>query len=332
MLNHQPMRKLYIRLLLSLLAFCCVITADAKEVKIGGVYIEALSYEPNPEDFGDFKTLVVPIKRAGNLIIVEAKIDSILGNFVLDTGAPHLVLNATYFRDMPQLSTHDSGGINGEVANTFATEVSNFSILDLTYKHLKADVTDLSAIENGRNMKIFGLLGTRLFSKFAITVDIFQNVLYIHKLDSEGNIPQNEQMFQNPVVKTPFRLMNDVIFLKGNVNDKADLWFAFDTGAETNLLDYRRSKKIMQYMEVLNTAKLTGVGGSSFQIIYAKFDKLTVAGQTFMKNNVVLTSLDNMGRAYGHSVDGILGYDFFMRGIFTINFVKKEFEMYTYKL
>jgi hypothetical protein len=37
-----------------------------------------------------------------------------------------------------------------------------------------------------------------------------------------------------------------------------------------------------------------------------------------------------MGKVYGTSVDGVLGYDFFARGIFTINFVKKEFEMYIY--
>jgi len=54
---------------------------------------------PSPEPtFADgAQTVTIPIKRAGNLIIVEAQIDSIAGNFVLDTGAPYLVLNATYF-------------------------------------------------------------------------------------------------------------------------------------------------------------------------------------------------------------------------------------------
>ncbi|RYD88044.1 MAG: hypothetical protein EOP54_27875, partial [Sphingobacteriales bacterium] len=175
------MHKLYIYLLIILFAVGGVTTARAGGIRLGGVYISPDEFDPDPETYGDFKTLVVPIKRAGNLLLVEAKIDSLVGNFVLDTGAPHLVLNATYFRDMPPINTQESGGINGEVANTFTTEVTNFSILDLYYRRLKADVTDLSAIENGRNVKILGLLGTRLFSKFAITVDIFKNVLYIHK-------------------------------------------------------------------------------------------------------------------------------------------------------
>ena len=44
---------------------------------------------------GDFETLVIPLKRAQNLLLVEAKVDSIEGNFILDTGAPYLVLNKT---------------------------------------------------------------------------------------------------------------------------------------------------------------------------------------------------------------------------------------------
>ena len=67
--------------------------------------------------------------------------------------------------------------------------------------------------------------------------------------------------------------MDDVIYLKGSVNDKS-IWFAFDTGAETNLLDYDRTKKKIPGMQVINRSKLTGVGGSSFEVIYARFDEL----------------------------------------------------------
>jgi hypothetical protein len=86
----------------------------------------------------------------------------------------------------------------------------------------------------------------------------------------------------------------------------------------------------MQTMQVINRSKLTGIGGSRFEVIYARFDELRIGDRLFMKNRVLLTNLDKMGKAYGHAVDGILGYDFFVRGIFTINFVKKEFEMYIY--
>jgi hypothetical protein len=49
----------------------------------------------------DSSSGVIPFTRAGNLIVVKAKVDTMEGNFILDTGSPHLVLNLTYFRDYP---------------------------------------------------------------------------------------------------------------------------------------------------------------------------------------------------------------------------------------
>jgi hypothetical protein len=73
-----------------------------------------------------------------------------------------------------------------------------------------------------------------------------------------------------------------------------------------------------------------GIGGTSIEVIYTRFDNLVVGDRKYMKNRILITNLEKMGNAYGYKIDGVLGYDFFVRGIFTINFVKKEFEMYIY--
>ena len=286
-------------------------------------------YQPDPVPYGDFTTMAVPFKRAGNLIIVEAQVDTLVGNFVLDTGAPYLVLNKTYFRDAPHIGRQEASGINGANDQTFRTSVRHLSIFDLHYDRLAADVTDLSAIENGRGIKILGLLGTRLFSKLAITVDVRKGVLYIHKLDEKGNIPEAEKIITKPDLKTGFKFLNDVIFLRGTANGQKT-WFAFDTGAETNLIDYNRNKKLVQTMHVIDRKVLTGIGGSSYQVINAEFDRLVIENIIFEHDKALVTDLEKMGSAYGYSVDAMLGYDFYSRGIFTINFVKKEFEMYIY--
>jgi hypothetical protein len=319
----------YLFLLILILMTCRQTGQCTEKVSIGGITFKNAIRDPDPDPSGDFNTVIVPIKRAGNLIIVEAQIDTLAGNFVLDTGAPYLVLNAAYFRNMRKIDTQEPAGLNGAASESFTTAVFNFNILDIHYPRLTADVTDLSAIENGRGIKILGLLGTRLFSKFSITIDLFRNTLYIQKLDADGNVPVAEKAFHDPWMKTSFRFANDVIFIKGIANGDA-MWFAFDTGAESNLMDYDRARKILPGMQVISRSKTTGIGGSAFEVIYARFDTLLIGDRRFIKNRVLLTSLDKMGKAYGHSVDGILGYDFFIRGIFSINFVKKEFEMYIY--
>lgn len=321
------MNKTGIFLALLLICFCGNKALCDHRLRARDVTGKIISIDPDP--YGEFKSITVPIKRAGSLIIIEAQLDTLIGNFILDTGAPGLVLNETYFRDSPPINEQEAGGVNGMATHSFTTIVHNFSILDLHYDRLTADVTDLSAIENSKGIKVLGLLGTRLFSKLAITIDLFNNVLYIHKLDDKGEIMESERVFNKPDMKTAFKLLNDVIFIKGSINDD-ELWFAFDTGAESNLLDYDNFKKLARRMRVISRSTINGIGGQGHENAYAVFDKLVIGNYLFKNNHILFTRLDQLGKAYNNTVDAILGHDFFARGIFTINFLKKEFEMYIY--
>ena len=323
------MRKiLLIALIFTGIFGCEIAVAGGHQLRIKDVNGNDKPINIFPEPYGDFKTIAVPIKRAGSLIIIEAQVDTVMGNFVLDTGAPGLVLNETYFRDHRHLDETQSGGINGE-AYAYNTVVDNLSILDLHYSRLTASVTNLAAIENSKGIKVLGLLGTRLFARLAITIDLFHNVLYIHKVDNKGEILPGERPFTKPDMVTPFKLLSDVIFIKGTIADYS-MWFAFDTGAECNLLDEGNFKKVAKQMRVMHQSTLLGIGNSRYQNTFAVFDKMVIGNYVFTNNHILITRLDEMGKAYNNSMDAILGHDFFSRGIFTINFVKKELEMYIY--
>src|SRR5678809_194712 len=56
----------------------------------------------------DDNSCVIPFNRVGNLIVLKAKADTTEGNFILDTGAPGLVLNLTYFRNY-SITSHQDG-------------------------------------------------------------------------------------------------------------------------------------------------------------------------------------------------------------------------------
>jgi predicted aspartyl protease len=279
---------------------------------------------------GDFKIISVPLKRAGNLLIVQGKIDTLEGSFVLDTGAPDMVLNAAHFSDVSHLDEQDARGVNG-ISSTFSTTIDHFSLgIDLHYDRLRAHVLDLSFIEKSKNIKLLGLLGTRIFSKLAITIDVVNNLLYIHKLNKKGLITAEEWQFGDPDIQTELLFVNDAIFINGRINDKS-LWFAFDTGAEINMIDLNASKRIIKTMMVTGRRHLTGVGGARNELLYARFDKLNIGGVNFDANHVVISNLRDLTVAYGRSFDAILGCDFFSRGIFTLNFARKEFKMYMYR-
>jgi hypothetical protein len=274
----------------------------------------------------ELKTYVIPIKRAQNLILIEASVDSTIGNFVFDTGAPCLILNQTYFRNYVNYGSSVSGGVNGG-ASSFKTFVKSFEFSQLNYKKLDADVVDLSAIENSKKVKILGLLGTQLFSNYAVVIDPYQNQMYIHEVDKKGNFNDEQNRFRNLYLKTNFSLNNNVILLNAKVRGK-NLIFAFDTGAEVNLIDFRMPKKVASALYPINRINMVGVGEENTELLYAKLDSLEIETRTFMNNRFLIADLKKMNKYYDQYIDGILGYDFYSRGIFMLNFVKKEFVMY----
>jgi hypothetical protein len=97
----------------------------------------------------------IPFSRAGNLIVVKAKVDSTQGNFIIDSGNPGLVLNQTYFRNYKTITDEDLGseskGINGTVNNVEHIMISEFTFGKLIDNQLKADLLPLGHIENARN-------------------------------------------------------------------------------------------------------------------------------------------------------------------------------------
>src|SRR5690349_23853275 len=61
----------------------------------------------------DSMSVIIPFTRAGNLILIQAKAAGQEGNFILDTCAPYLILNLTYFREAKLLPAREgeTGGI-----------------------------------------------------------------------------------------------------------------------------------------------------------------------------------------------------------------------------
>lgn len=285
--------------------------------------------EEDHSNITDLKVLTIPIKRSQNLILLEGEIDGLTGNFILDTGAPYLVLNQTYFRDYLMIkSEKEVAGINGGT-QAYQSRIKQLNLSGLQYEKISADIIDLSSIENSRQIKVLGLLGTQLFSRYAIFIDLQKNVLTVHLLDKKGDLLSPNAYYENPYLKMPFQYINHVIILNiGIANYRLN--FAFDTAAETNVLNYKQPKAILKLLNPINRFNLTGIGGSEFEVLYARINEMQVDTRIFTGNRFLVTNLSKMGKAYGQNIDGMLGYDFYTRGAFAINFVKREFEMYMY--
>ena len=289
-----------------------------------------------PVESGKWERLVIPLKRCGNLLIMEATVDSITGDFIIDTGAPYLILNSTYFRHYPAQKTIQSAGLNDGSVTAVRSTIGAFTANKLHYNHLEVDITGLKQIEDKCNMRILGLIGANMFSSMIMRIDTRTNQLFLYKLDANGNpltalsdSTELNKCDKSPSVNMRFNWCDNKIMIPVRIAGKEMNWI-FDTGAESNVVDAMAQKRILKEFNVLRRVAMTGSTGAKQDVLIGYFDEISVGNTSFQAQQTILTAMHELNETCSVFIDGILGYSFFSKGITTINFKKKEFSLYLY--
>ncbi len=281
----------------------------------------------------DSLSCIIPFTRAGNLILIRGKADTTEGNFILDTGAPNLVLNLTYFRNYPTIANPDiesSGGITGNVASSAFTNVEKFSFGPIEYKGLIADRINLGHIENSKAVKILGLLGVQLFRQFEMIIDYQKSEICLHRIGKkEAATYSHEQLKDTSLYSTfPITIINDKVLLYAMMAGKK-LTLIIDSGAESNVLDSRLPNKIFENVSITRRVLIAGTGNKKVEALYGDMSNLIIGKQRLDSLPVLITNLEKMCFAYEQCLDGILGFDFLALHKIGFNFVTRK--MYIWK-
>lgn len=285
-------------------------------------FFQSVSYSPVESLKTD--SLVIPLKRAGRLLMIEAKVDSEIGNLVFDTGADNLVFNSTYFRNHNKSAGANSNGINGNIGAVETITLEKLEFADLTYKKVRVDITNLGHIENRRGVKILGLIGFNMFRDFEIIIDIRNNQLKLFRLDKSGNrmTPGNPKFIPDQSQKIYGN--SNILFLEGKISGR-NLRFCFDTGAETNVISSFSNKNILNSLTITRRSKLKGAGTSGSEVLYGRMNDFTLGDRPIGGMETIISDLGALSEAYGTRIDGMLGYNFMEQGTLCINFITKQF-------
>jgi predicted aspartyl protease len=275
--------------------------------------------DPIPRFEGD--EVVLPFTMAGRLILLEAKVDTLVGNFILDTGAPFLVLNKSWFRGYGTTAMVQAGGITGGASEVMTTMVNQVQLGDISYNRVEADVIELGHIERSRGVPIFGLLGLNLFKSFELYIDYDKQQLRLYRLDKKGKPLVSST--RKAIGNMPFYLYNNTILMDGSLNG-VSMRFCLDTGAEVNVLHNRLPKKAMEAVQINSRSVLSGTGNRKIEVLRGNMERVHVAKFHCPLMPTLITHLGNMSRAYNLRIDGMLGYDFLSFAPVSINFVTKE--------
>lgn len=275
------------------------------------------------EPGGDMNSVVIPLKQVGHLFLIEARVDDQEGNLIFDTGATELVLNRTYFRKYASFKKAAGGGVTGSMNEVSGTILNKIDVSGLYYEKVAADLAELGHIEDKRGVKILGLFGLKMIDNLEVIFDARRSELRLNRIDKDGNrIDQKEEDLQFEFTQK-LETSYDFMMIRGRISDKV-LYFCLDTGAEINVLSNNVPKKVMGTVQITRRSTLGGSKSGAVEALYGTMNELEFGNHQFGSMGAVIIDLSSMSEAYGCSIDGMLGYDFWQKGVFCFNYKKKE--------
>ncbi len=275
---------------------------------------------------------MIPFTRAGNLIVVKAKADTIEGNFILDTGAPNLVLNITYFRDYPvtHISDAEQKDITGSSPIVTQTEVARFVFGALDYYRVQADLIDMGNIENSKGIKILGLLGVELFKDCGMIIDYEKNLIYLHRINRKESATYLDELLKDAAAyhTLPIEILDNRILVRTELAGKK-LKLVIDYAAESNILDSRLPDKVFNNVSITRRVLLNGIGNKKVEALYGDLKSMRVGSQDISNLPVLITNLEYTCFSQNACINGVLGFDFLSLHKIGFNFAKRK--MYIWK-
>jgi hypothetical protein len=305
---------------------CLLIIALAQSFSLyaGEVSEAALSF-PEAEILNEYTTRI-PFKLIDNLIVIEAELLNQKGNFIVDTGSETLILNKVHFEtNTPHIEeTKETTGVIDIIDNPIEKRLKQFIIKGLILENKNSDVIDLSHIETSKKIRLLGIIGYNILKDYEVFIDMYLNQITLSKVNSEG-IKLDPRGYLETIIDTvDFKLKKHTIVLEAYINDEK-LKFALDTGAEYNQINKRTSKKILKYFYPSKRLMLIGASGKKIEVLAGKLYRLKVTDRIyFAPMETILTNLNQMNDAFGTSVDGVLGYEFFRQQRTIINYKKEK--------
>ncbi len=276
----------------------------------------------------DSSVSIIPFNRAGNLILIQGKADTLEGNFILDTGAPGLVLNITYFRHYSSSGSEERSGITGAVTTALQTHVKDFSFGGQHFENADADLISLGHIEDRRGVKILGLIGVSFLKQSEMMIDYEKSIIYLRQTKKNDTYKNKMLANTSDFSTVPIEVVENKIVATTRMGTRK-MKFFIDTGAESNVLDSRLPNKVFENVIISRRTSVIGAGNKKMDALYGDLKNMKIGNQDITSLPVLITNLENACISPLCCIDGMLGFDFLSLHKIGFNFVKEE--MYIWK-
>lgn len=255
----------------------------------------------------------MPYKVVGGHFMVEADLNQDRGLFILDTGAPSLVVNQTVLE-----KNLDGAGVNDEI---FASEttVELFRWRNEEWKKLSALAIDLQHLEKNNKERILGLIGYDLLRQSELIFDTRNRQLHISSGTDEPSLAGVV-----PDLQFPLLIQGHLPVVELKIGGQT-FRFGVDTGAESNLLDQRCLEKLdASLFQEVGIDRITGVDAKVRSCKVMQISDLELGGIA----NFTIMDLSHLDKFQAFKVDGLIGSDLLNHFIFSVNYRKRQLNIW----
>jgi hypothetical protein len=247
--------------------------------------------------------MVVPFELAGRLIVVEAEIEGVRGNFLVDSGSPTFVLNAgrlVQLSDLAKPLDQSIHGASGAVQNVMQVDALGFIWKDIELASINAIFYDLSHLEKNVGVDVLGIIGVEFLQRFTLVFDYDQQELTL--------ITEDPAKFwsKQPTNSIEFTMIGHIPVIDAKIGEQP-LLFGIDCGAAAAMLFTKWEEPLQNHYQFLGQSVLTGADhnsqvGNEVKLAAFVVDGLSYKDHTFRFNDLV----------FNHEIviDGLIGYEF----------------------
>ncbi len=256
-------------------------------------WLSLLSIQAKPVGVGF--TGVMELKHG--FIILECAVNGIPGNYILDSGAPGLIINKT--DNLLAIHAQPLLGVNDSIRADYVF-VDSFEWQGLIHRNVPALEMDVTLLEKALGIPIAGLIGFNLFKGYYVNINFQDNII---ALTSRKQEIKDQSSFELKMTQNGH--LNVVTISSHGVQLK----LALDTGSNRNLIDLGTARRHFTNAKHMGTIHLLGVNMEPTLRTKIAIEDFQV-GKTKETAIFVATDISPTNEQLDYPIDGILGQEF----------------------
>lgn len=266
---------------------------------------------PNSE----FSTTFTSFELVNGLPVVQAELNGRKGNYIIDTGAPGIVINA---KNRKTTKTVSGGSLNSNF-EIEEVKIEAFQWENIQLSNITGLALDISHLEESTEKEIAGLIGFEILENFEVFFDFESKKIQIYH-SKKSDLHKNSK----PSEVIPFELQGHIPIIEVKIEDQK-LKMGLDTGAETNLIDKQILKKLNKdNLSNPRVEELRGLDGNIQRQIATEIRSTQTKTNDFQNMKYLTSDFSKINETYGLELDGLLGMPFLKAAKISINYKKRK--------